>query len=62
MKIRKNITRLVQAPGFNIGQHVSHSTYFAFVALQGHGMYTYVAGVLFIMACLEMMQDHGHGD
>jgi len=36
------------------GQHFAHMTYSALVFIEGHSMYAYAAGVVFVLAVVSM--------
>lgn len=47
--------RLRHATRINIGAGICHACYFAFVFAQGHGYYTYAAGILCLHAVVNVL-------
>lgn len=50
---KKAHERLVRL--FHAGEHVAHSIYFLAVAIEGHGVYATMGGVLFFMTVLGVV-------
>lgn len=47
---------------YHICENLGHGMYFSFVFAQGHGFYTYIAGVMVIFVFLNLVRDNPHDE
>lgn len=64
ISVRKRVDEVIKRhpKAYHTAENLGHACYFAFVFVQGHGVYAYMAGVMVVFVGLNIIRSSDHDE